>query len=71
MDQKININANINFQPYINQIVTSNLVVAYFAGKQAYPDMDEKDLISLMMNMYSSLLKAFEEIPVKVVEPKQ
>lgn len=71
MDQKININANINFQPYINQIVTSNLVVAYFTGKQAYPDMDEKDLISMMMNMYSSLLKAFEEIPVKAIEPKQ
>jgi hypothetical protein len=71
MDQKININANINFQPYINQIVASNLVVAYFTGKRAYPDMHEKDLINMMMEMYSSLLKSFEEIPVRVVKPKQ
>jgi len=71
MDQKININANINFQPYINQIVASNLVVAYFTGKQAYPDMHEKDLIDLMMNMYSTLFESFEKIPVKVVGPKQ
>jgi hypothetical protein len=71
MDQKININANLNFQPYINQIVASNLVVAYFTGKQAYPDMDEKDLVDLMMKMYGSLYNSFEQMPVRIVEPKQ
>ena len=71
MDKEININTNINFQPYINQIVASNLIVAYFTGKQAYPDMHEKDLINMMLGMYASLLESFEKIPVKVVGTKQ
>jgi len=70
MNKETNIDVNINFQPYINQIVASNLVVAYFSGKQAYPDMHEKDLINLMLKMYSSLLESFEKIPVKAVKPK-
>ena len=70
MNKEVKVTGELNFQPYFNQLVASNLITAYFTGKMAYPEKSEEELLSFVMNLYIKMYDAFQEIPTKTFPPK-
>ena len=67
--QKVDI--NLDFQPYFNQVVASNLIIALFTAKQAHPEKSDKEIIDMVMSLWGDLYRIFEEIPKKTVPEKK
>lgn len=67
--QKIDI--DLDLQSYFNQVVASNLTIAFFAAKQAHPEKSEGQLIKMTMKYWGIVYENLENIPKKIKSQKK
>lgn len=63
IDEKRRVDVNISFQPYVNQIVDSNMITAFYTGKRANPDKPDEEILKEIFELFAKLLGLIEQIP--------